>query len=214
MPRKYTIADSAKKFIHDLYFNTRRRRIIKKEFLSVRKKLPLTFNPNYKPVTKEEYEGRDLNISAFLLAIKGLRLIKEAEKLHYMTTLRNCKFKLFKFPKTREIMIESSFYKVCEHRNKIKTLYFPKGLPENTQKHARMILGSYPLKKRKLVDSGRYRQKIENFGEFSFIFRGRIFNKKILLKQINGSNENLLARNIGIGRRRTAPFRSLWRRRV
>lgn len=202
MSNKYTIADSAKNFIHDLYFNTRRRRIFKKTFFSVRKKFPLIFNPNYKPVTKEEYEGRELDLSAFLLAIKCLKLIKDAEKIHCWSTLRKCHFKLFKISGTKEILIENSFYKVCEHKDKIKTLYFPRGLPENTPKHVRMILGSSSLKKRRFIDSGRFKQKIENFDAFSVIFRGRFFRRKIFLKQIKNSNENLQAINIGKRRRR------------
>ncbi|MDO8461201.1 MAG: hypothetical protein Q7S38_02025 [bacterium] len=41
-----------------------------------------------------------------------------------------------------------------------------------------------------LIDFGKFRQRIVDFSEFSIAFKGNIFNKKILFKQIKKSNKS------------------------
>lgn len=190
--KRFSAVKVGKRVLHDIYFNAKKRNKIKKGSLKIQKTILENVDSTVKPVLKEEYEERETYSSWLYMSTTFLKTVKDAEDLKYRTTLKKCSFQLYKSKKTKTVIIENKFFKVCEGKNKTTVVVFPNGLPYESKRRCRFYKNGYEFNKDdyEMIDSGKFKQKILDFSELSVSFKGKVFNKKIVFKQISESNEH------------------------
>ncbi|MCL4385600.1 MAG: hypothetical protein M1326_04710 [Cyanobacteria bacterium] len=189
---------ASRKLEYDIYFNSRKRNKIKKTILRLQRGLLQSVDTTIKPVLKQEYEDRESQVSWLNVCIKFLKLIKAAEEFKYETTLKNCRFKIYKARRGNKVIIEDKFFKPSENKNKITFAVFNTGFPTGSRKKCVLYRNGYEFDQSKfvLIDNGGFKQKAENFNSFSVCYKGKIFNKRILFVQIKSSTTLFWVKNI------------------
>lgn len=193
--KKLTLSKKfTEKFVYDLYFNSRKRNLLKKNFLGLQKEI-IENTPTGKPISQKDYEEREDAVDFLSISVRGLKKVKEAEEFQKKIVLKKCKFKLYKSVPNNSFIIKADFFRVATGANDCKFLLFSHGFPLGHFKKRVQMAKRMNLKGYKLMDQGVFRQKIENFWEFSLSCRGKFFKEKLLFKHIKGSEENLWAKN-------------------
>ncbi len=185
--KRFSPIKAGRKLGKDLFLKKKLRKFMKKMFLKTQRNILENSDFTIKPILKHEFAERQLETSVLAFTVTGLETIKKAEEFEKNTTLENCKFKLFQKIGGSSVIIRGDFFKPLKNENKIVFVYFPKGLPKNGNKKTFIYKDKYEFDGYKLIDEGSFKQKILNFEEFSITCRGKVFNKRIILKTIGDS---------------------------
>lgn len=185
---------SGKKINRDIYFNKKRRKELKKTFLKTQQTILKESDFSIKPVLKHEYAKRILDTSFLAFTVKGLEIIKKAERFDKTVYLTKCKFTLYR--KGKSLVFKATFLKsLLDNKKRTSYFHFPQGLPKNTKKKTFIYKDGkkFGLKGYKLEDSGTIRQKILNFYELTLIYKGNKATYKFKLKLINEEKQSYWA---------------------
>lgn len=177
------IKKGKKTFQNDIYFNNRKRKSLKTNFLKIQKNILSGPDFSDKPILKKEFEEREFKTSMLNLSVVGLDFIKSAEEFDKDTKFTKCKFELYK--KDNSHVFKTTFFKPLKNENKTSFLVFAKGLPNGTKKKAYIEKVSYELMGYEIIGRGTFKQKIKNFKEIKLTFRGKKLEYNFLLELIN-----------------------------
>jgi len=177
-----SIKKGVKTFRNDIYFNKRKRKSLKTNFLKIQKSILEGPDFSEKPVLDKEFEEREFKTSMLNLSVVGLDFIKDAEEFDKDTLFTNCKFELYK--KLNSYVFKTTFFKPLKNENKTSFLVFENGLPKNTRKKGYIEKVRYDLTGYEVIDKGSFEQKIKNFKKIELSFKGKEFEYNFLLKLI------------------------------
>ena len=178
-----SIKKGVKTFQNDIYFNKRKRKSLKTNFLKIQKSILEGPDFSEKPVLDKEFEEREFKTSMLNLSVVGLDFIKGAEEFDKDTLFTNCKFELYK--KLNSYVFKTTFFKPLKNENKTSFLVFENGLPGKLKTKGYIEKVNYELTEFEIIDKGTFKQKIKNFKEIELSFNGKEFKYNFLLKLID-----------------------------
>ncbi len=177
------IKKGVKTFQNDIYFNKRKRKSLKSNFLKIQRNILEGPDFSEKPVLDKEFEERKFKTAMLNLSVVGLDFIKGAEEFDKDTLFTNCKFELYK--KLNSYVFKTTFFKPLKNENKTSFLVFENGLPKNTKKKGYIEKVSYDLTGYRVIDKGSFKQIIKKLKEVELSFKGKELNYNFLLKLID-----------------------------
>ena len=177
------IKKGAKVFQNDIYFDKRKRKRLKTNFLKIQKSILEGPDFSKKPVLKKEFEEREFKVAMLNLSVKGLGFIKDAEEFDKDIFLTNCKFVLYK--KFNTYVFKTTFFKPLKNENKTSFLVFENGIPGKLKTKGYIEKVNYELTGFDIIDRGTFKQKIKNFKEIELSFKSKEFKYNFLLKLID-----------------------------
>jgi hypothetical protein len=166
--------ESVRKLNYNLYFNNKYRQELKKDFVE----LESSSLKNLKQLKK--FNQSDIQTRKTTLLWEGLldlagvmrESYERAEQYNRDKILKNAKFVLYAKKSAKKLIFKNTYYKVSEEKN--KTAYFvvggkdKKGRTKGGVIRKRISLKGYPE-----IDRGRFWQKVTDFRELRFTFRGK-----------------------------------------
>jgi len=177
------IKKGKEKFRNDVYFNKRKRKSLKTNFLKIQKNILEGTDFSEKPILKKEFEERKFKTSILNLSVVGLDFIKKAEEFDKDTLFTKCKFELYK--KSKSYVFKTTFFKPLKNENKTSFLVFKNDLPENSKKKGYIEKTNYDLTGYEVIDKGIFKQKVKSFNEIELSFKGKKLKYNFLLKLID-----------------------------
>ena len=179
-----SIKKGVKTFRNDIYFNKRKRKRLKTNFLKIQKNILEGPDLSEKPVLSKDFEEREFKTAMLNLSVQGLGIIKNAEEFEKDKKFTNCKFELYR--KSQSYVFKTTFFKPLKNENNTSYLVFENGLPDSSRKKAYIQKNSLvDLKGFETIDNGSFRQKIINFSELELTFKGKELRYNLLLKLID-----------------------------
>ena len=179
-----SIKKGVKTFRNDIYFNKRKRKSLKTNFLKIQKNILEGPDFSEKPVLSKDFEEREFKTSMLNLSVQGLGIVKDAEEFEKDKKFTNCKFELYK--KSNIYVFKTTFFKPLKNENNTSYLVFENGLPKSLRKKGYIQKNNLvDLKGFKIIDNGSFKQKLINFNELELAFKGSGNKYKFLLKLIN-----------------------------
>lgn len=180
--------ESEFKLFKDFFLNKRKRKDLKMEFLKAQKYVLENADFTKKPVTKEEYDERALNVLRLENSVGGLYVIKEAEKTDKELRMINCRFKLYK--KGKAYIIANTFDTPNAKKKTDKTFHFmPNGLPIKTAKKEYKYRNKFEFSDYELIDEGIFKQVFDEIKGSKVSYKGKIYNFRIKYHQISSDKK-------------------------
>lgn len=163
---------SVREFQRKLYFSARFRNRLKQDILKLEKAALADLERFQHATDIQSRKALALSDTALEVTSKYLAEIAKADDMASARRLTKCKYTLLVHTKRKIHVFECKFFKVGEKRNKKAYLVLEGGLA-GRRLPGTLTRGAYSTAGFRPIDEGKYIQKLVDFGEAHYVFRGK-----------------------------------------